>query len=301
MSPPQTFADTSWSVWINDCVNGIGWNWPCDIALEETTTPLPRDSYDTDEALCDNTTLWDFLTERVHSSPSDGKFATRIKCMALSYHASRQLDRAPSVATPDVTARLLRICRRHMATMRPFNPSTPDQAKLFGPDNQDWMSMYVALMLLYAKEELDAPSPAEEAEARDKMIEAAINACRCITAATDAGDTELEGYDILAPNFWFVIGRTLHHAANRIETAEPLRAAELRESVRLTVTATGTCVSVSLTPPRARSPQCKTLKLNDVYYQMMFNVSMDQEVMLGEYSRPDNIDFDPPHRAGAPF
>lgn len=229
-------------MWINDCVNGLGWNWPCDIALEETTTPLPRDSYDTDDDLCDNTTLYDFLTERVHSSPSDGKFASRIKSLALAYAASRQLDRAPSVATPDVTARLLRICRRHMATMRPFSATTPEEAKLQGPDNQDWMSMYMALMLLYAKEELDAPSPAEEAEARDKMIEAGMNVCRCIQAALDAGDTQLEGYDLLAPNFWFVVGRTLHHVANRIEATEPLRAAELRDRVRLTVTTTGTCV-----------------------------------------------------------
>lgn len=31
---------------------------------------------------------------------------------------------------------------------------------------------------------------------------------------------------------------------------------------------------------------------------MIFNVSMDQEVMLGEYRRPDNIDFEPPNRLG---
>ncbi|BEJ14876.1 hypothetical protein CspHIS471_0406430 [Cutaneotrichosporon sp. HIS471] len=288
--PPSDAQDVAerirlfWSVWINDCVNGIGWNWPCDISLEETTTPLPRDSYDTDEDLTDNTTLHDFLTERVHSSPADGKFASRIKSLALAYAAGRQLDRAPSVATPDVTARLLRICRRHMAMMRPFAPTTPDEAKLQGGDNQDWMTMYAALMLLYAKEELDAPSPAEETEARDKMIEAGMNATRCIQAALDAGDTEMEGYDIVAPSIWFVVGRALHHVANRIEASEPLRAAGLRDIVRLNVTATGTC--------------CKTLKLNDVYYQMMFNVSMDQEVMLGEYRRPDNTDFDPPHRAG---
>ncbi|TXT11617.1 uncharacterized protein COLE_02027 [Cutaneotrichosporon oleaginosum] len=255
--PPSDAQDVAerirlfWSVWINDCVNGIGWNWPCDIALEETTTPLPRDSYDTDEDLCDNTTLHDFLSERVHSSPKDGRFATLVKCLALAYAASRQLDRAPSVATPDTTARLLRICRRHMTTLRPFNPTSAEEAKQQGPDNQNWMAMYTALMLLYAKEELDAPSPAEEAEARDKMIEAGMNATRCIQTAIDAGDTELEGYDVVAPNFWFVVGRALHHAANRIEASEPLRAAELRERVRLNVTATGTCVSSPARPTRA--------------------------------------------------
>ncbi|GMK57272.1 hypothetical protein CspeluHIS016_0401060 [Cutaneotrichosporon spelunceum] len=284
--PPSDAQDVGerirlfWSVWINDCVNGIGWNWPCDIALEETTTPLPRDSYDTDEDLTDNTTLHDFLSERVHSSLSDGRFASRVKSLALAYAAGRQLDRAPSVATPDVTARLLRISRRHMATMRAFAPATPDEAKQHGGDNEDWMTMYAALMLLYAKEELDAPSSAEASEARDKMIEAGVNATRCIQAALDAGDAALEGYDVVGPSIWFVVGRALHHVANRIEAAEPLRAAALRESVRANVTATGIC--------------CKTLRLNDVYYQMMFNVSMDQEVMLGEYRRPDNTDFDPP-------
>ncbi len=249
-------------MWINDCANGIGWNWPCDIALEETTTPLPRDSYDTDEDLCDNTTLIDFLTERVHSAPTDGKFASRVKALALAYAASRQLDRAPSVATPDVTARLLRISRRHMATMRPFTPTTPEEAKQQGPENQNWMAMYTALMLLYAKEELDAPSPAEETEARDKMIEAGMNATRCIQAAIDGGDIELEGYDLLSPNFWFVIGRALHHVANRIESAEPLRAQELRDSVRLNVTATGTNVSsgtANLTPVQDAQAQRRVL------------------------------------------
>lgn len=57
----SSIADISWSVWINDCMNGVGespsqiprqvltagWNWPCDISVEETSTPLPRDSYDT--------------------------------------------------------------------------------------------------------------------------------------------------------------------------------------------------------------------------------------------------------------
>lgn len=184
----------------------------------------------------------------MHSSASDGHFATRVKCLALMYEASRLLDRTPSVASPDATARLLRICRRHMSTMRPFAPTSAEEAKRCGAINQDWQAMYLALLLIYAQEELDAPSQFEEIEARDKMIEAGFNMCRCAQTALDAGDTELEGYDLLAPNIWFPVGRALHHVANRLESGAPsseelVRAAEIRERVRFLIELTGKCVS----------------------------------------------------------
>lgn len=164
--------------------------------------------------------------------------------MALAYEASRLLDRAPSIATPDVSGRLLRVSRRHMATMRAWAPSSAEDAKLTGAYNQDWMCMYLAILLIYSKEELDAPSPFEEMEARDKMIEAGLNMCRCVQAAIDAGDTELEGYDLLCTNHWFIVARAFHHLANRLESSEPVRAAELRERVRFLVEMTGKLVSL---------------------------------------------------------
>lgn len=182
----------------------------------------------------------------------DGEFCARVKSLGLAYEASRLFDRAPSVASPDAMSRLLRISRRHMSTMRPFAPTTAAEAKLAGPANQDWMCMYMALQLIYAKEELDAPSPFEEAEARNKMIEAGLNMCRCIQAALDAGDSELEGYDLMALNLWFMVGRAFHHLANRIEGTEMVRAAELRDKVRFLVDVTAICVSLEKEEEKAR-------------------------------------------------
>lgn len=76
---------------------------------------------------------------------------------------------------------------------------------------------------------------------------------------------------------WYICGRSFHHLARRIESDNPMVAAELREKVAICIAATR-----KLTDNRGMA---------DVHAQMMYNVSLDCEVMVGEYLRPDNVDF----------
>lgn len=101
--------------------------------------------------------------------------------------------------------------------------------------------------------------------------------CECIQQAYDAGDTELDGYDLMSATIWFVCGRAFHHLARRVQDSDPLRAADLRDKVALCIEAT--------------RKLCNSHRLAEVHAQMLYNVSVDAEVMLGEYTRPDNIDF----------
>lgn len=279
-----------WCVYVCDRVNAIGWNWPASIDASEITTPLPRDRYETPDTWCDNTTLDDFISGRVTSAAKDSVFTLQVKTITLVFEASRLLDKSPVFSSPDRTAHLLRVTKRHMATLRPFAPTSPQDAIRKALLNQNWMGVYTAMMLLYSKEELDAPSPEEEAEAREKAIDAGLKMCGCIEATHEAGDLELSGYDVLAPTMWYVVGRAFHHLANRIEAQDPSKAALLREKVSLAVDATRKLVR----PYRKRktdSYQSRQLKLAEVHAQMLHNVTLDAEVMLGEYNRPDNIDF----------
>lgn len=163
--------------------------------------------------------------------------------MTIVYDASRLLDTSPFVATLERSSRLMRAAKRLAATMRPFTPTSPAEAISTSSFNKPWFALYTGMLLLYAKEEIDAPSPSEEMEARNKMIDAGFKMCACIQAAYDAGDTELAGYDIAAPTIWFMTGRAFHHLANRIEGDEPERAAELRRKVTFIVEASKKLVS----------------------------------------------------------
>ncbi|TXT03825.1 hypothetical protein VHUM_04346 [Vanrija humicola] len=94
-APPHSAQDVAeriqlfWCVYLVDKSNAVGWNWPSAIIDDEITTPLPQTSYDTVTALCDNTTLEDFMSGRVVGGEDDGLLCRQVKYIALVHAASR--------------------------------------------------------------------------------------------------------------------------------------------------------------------------------------------------------------------
>lgn len=268
-----------WSAYLIDRSSALGWCWPAVLDEREISTPFPHDDAEGDDALCEHTTLNDFLAGRAVGGP-DSLLTATIKGVTLAYEASRLLDRAPSLANAEATSRLLRLVKRHMVTLRPFEPATREEALRDAGWNDVWMQCHAAEMMLYLKEEIDAPSPPEELEARDKAIDAGLRLCSAVETALNAGDTDLAGYDMTAPVMWYVCGRSFHHLARRVEAsgvqADRERAELLREKLQFLVEAT--------------QKMQKAMRLAEVHAQMLYNVSNDSEIMLGEYVRPDNVD-----------
>ncbi|KAL1405402.1 hypothetical protein Q8F55_009033 [Vanrija albida] len=266
-----------WCVYLVDKSNAVGWNWPSAIIDDEITTPLPQTSYDTVTALCDNTTLEDFLSGRVVGGEDDGPLCRQVKYISLAHAASRQLDTPVSVATPARTAHLLRITKRYMATLRPFQPPSREDAIADTVKNETWMGLHITLLMLYIHQEIDALSEDEETEARDKAIEAGLKMCSCFDAAFAAGDTELARYDLIALFLWYITGRAFLSFSDQLRASDPKRAADLRAKIDLVVVAT--------------HKMSKRLKLAEVHELQLQNVILGNETMIGEWQRPDNLDI----------
>lgn len=238
--PPSDVADCAqrirsfWSMYFSDRANGFGWHWPCSMDLSEITTPLPRDSYETTADLLDNSTIAEFMAGR-GDSHGDSVFALQIKAITLLYEASRLLDKPPEIATPDKTAHLRRVTERLMASMPAYTATTRDEAIRTAGINDTWIALHSVMSVLAGKDEVDATTQAEADAARDKGIEASLSMCECIDAAVAAGDTQLEGCDLLALNVWCITGRTMWHYVKRIQAADPARAQLLKDKVRMLV------------------------------------------------------------------
>lgn len=239
------------------------------------------------------------MSGRVSIKTNHSQVTHGILAVTLLYEATRQLDMGPVRTGHERTAHLLRLCKRLAAVLPRFAPTSPEQAVAEAELNGIWIMLHSAMLLLYAAEEIDAAvsggtagpsdshdtpdapplsgSPVEEAEARDRMIEAGMKVCECVQASLDAGDAEMRGYDAKGPGLWFITGRAFHYLAKRIAPTDPERAAELRRKTAFLVETT-----------RKFSTH---LKLAEVHAQMLYNVTLEAEVMLGEYLRPDNIDF----------
>jgi hypothetical protein len=233
-----------WYIYLVDRANGIGWNWPAAMDASEITTPLPRDSYNTPADLVDCTTIDDFMSGRVMGSASDSCLCLLVKAVTILYEASRLLDKAPEVATPDKTAHLLRISKRLMTTIRPFSPTNREDAIQLSEVSSVWMTMHTAMMLLHGRDEVDAASPEEAAEACDKGIEAALKMCDGLEVAIAAGDTELTGYGLMAASVWCITGRSMHHYAQRIKTSDPAKSQLLRRKIQMLIEASRASVSI---------------------------------------------------------
>ncbi|WVR07272.1 hypothetical protein IAU60_004313 [Kwoniella sp. DSM 27419] len=288
-SPPETPVQLGerinlfWFAYINDRAASIGWGLPSSFSDEEITTPWPRDEYESTEALLDNRTVYSFMTaSKVDDASHDSAWCGQLKSITLLYHAKRLFDTPPTVATPERTAKLMRIARGYMAT---FPALTYEQYQgnvtTFGMRAQAWSALHTTMSVLHAKEEIDAPRGSEK-EHLDRSIDSAGKVLEVYETVQRIGDEELTSVDPLASVIAQLLGTHMWKYASRLTSAVDRDPGDEARLVRLEGMKEGF--------QNALNVMGKKTRFASVAVQLLANVGLGSDFKLGEYERCDNME-----------
>ncbi|WWD17504.1 hypothetical protein CI109_101945 [Kwoniella shandongensis] len=286
--PPETvkeFEDRMnlfWFVYKCDRAAAIGWGWPSSFQDEEISTPWPKEEYESHAALSDNRTIYHFMNSTtVDSAANDSTLCAQVKGITLLFHATRLCDLPSGIATPERTSRLIRLTQEYMSDLRPVKREYSDLPSTIGSLNQAWMTLYCALVFLFAKEEVDA-IPGTEREYLDKVIDVAGKVVDHIQLAQASSGVEFAGHDLASAVIWQALGRLMYKYSNRLASdSEPKEGDEARIAV---LQSHGHAFRSAL------AVMGKTVRFAAVGTHLLDNIMLGSEFKTGEWERPDNVE-----------
>ncbi|ORX36884.1 hypothetical protein BD324DRAFT_627549 [Kockovaella imperatae] len=205
-----------WVIYLANVAPSIGWNLPHLMDEDEITTPFPQRSYNSIDALNDETTISHFLAGNANTGATDSEFCACVKGVCLMSRVTRLFDTPLSIYKVEKLVKLKSIALGYMATLTPL--SSADPFSDIGQLSEAWTRLYGTMMFVYLREEVDTPEGSgESARCLEAALDSASKAVESVEFLTNRGDDLSAHPSLLAVSDWLGIGRTLFQLAQRLE------------------------------------------------------------------------------------